>query len=263
MEKPEGEDIQADEPMESYTIVCKNRSFARKVKFSYESVSDSKKTANMIGTTVGSWGRSVPITKEKFYAKFFNYGAYTAGNDVFNGTITSVVSDSSGDMIYDSAAFFADSHSDRVDGTYGNYVSGAALTHDNLKTAFTTYTTTNNRDERGEIIDLQPNVLLIPPALKFTAQEILNSTLVSGVFNNTTNVLNNIVQPMEWSYLTDADGWFLGALKMGLMATDREDISLDFYKDEENLSYVARVFLRWGGCVTNWRYWLAHNTSQS
>ena len=263
LEKPEGEDIQADEPMESYTIVCKNRSFARKVKFSYESVSDSKKTANMIGTTVGSWGRSVPITKEKFYAKFFNYGAYTAGNDVFNGTITSVVSDSSGDMIYDSAAFFADSHSDRVGGTYDNYVASTALTHDNLKTAFTTYTTTNNRDERGEIIDLQPNVLLIPPALKFTAQEILNSTLVSGVFNNTTNVLNNIVQPMEWSYLTDADGWFLGALKMGLMATDREDISLDFYKDEENLSYVARVFLRWGGCVTNWRYWLAHNISQS
>lgn len=249
--------------MESYTIVCKNRSFARKVRFSYESVQDSKKTANLLSTTVGTWGRSVPITKEKFYAKFFNYGAYSAGHDVFNNTITEVVSDSSGDLIYDSKAFFADDHPDKVGNTYDNYVASTALTHDNLKTVWQTYTNTNNRDERGQVIDLQPNVLLIPTALGFTAKEILNSTLVSDVFNNTTNVLNNIVQPMEWSYLTDSDGWFLGALKMGLMATDREDVSLDFYQDEENMSYVARIFTRFGGCVTNWRYWIAANISTS
>ena len=34
LEKPEGEDLQADAPIESYTIVCKNRSFGRLVMFS-------------------------------------------------------------------------------------------------------------------------------------------------------------------------------------------------------------------------------------
>ncbi|MGK3945674.1 hypothetical protein ABK046_45935, partial [Streptomyces caeruleatus] len=40
LEKPEGTDLQADAPMESYTIICKNRSFGRLVRFSYESVQD-------------------------------------------------------------------------------------------------------------------------------------------------------------------------------------------------------------------------------
>ena len=104
---------------------------------------------------------------------------------------------------------------------------------------------------------------MIPSALRFTAQEILQSEKEPDVFNNTINVLRNIIQPMVWGYLTDSDAWFLGRLKHGLMATDREDVSLDFYKDEENMSYVARVFTRFGGAVTNWRYWLGANCSTS
>lgn len=263
LEKPEGEDIQADSPMEGYTIVTRNRTFSRKVRFSYESVADSKKTANMLSKVVGTWGRRLPTTKEKFYAKFFNYGAYSAGHDVFNNTITNVVTDASGALIYDSKAFFADDHPDKAGNTYDNYNTSTSLTHANLKTVYNTYTTTNNRDERGEIISLVPDVLLIPRALGFTAKEILNSLLVPDVTNNTTNVLKNIVDPLEWSYLTDTDGWFLGAKKQGLMATDREDISLDFFEDEDSLDYAARIFTRFGGAVTNWRFWIANNTATS
>lgn len=250
--------------MESYTVVCKNRSYARKVRFSYESVQDAKKVDNFLSKVTGTWGRMLPITKEKFYAKFFNYGAYSAGYDaVFDNTITDVVSDSSGDFIYDGKAFFDDDHPDRVGNTYDNHLGSTSLTHANLKTAHELYTNTNNRDERGEVIDLTPDVLLIPPALRFTAMEILQSEKEPDVFNNTINVLRNIIQPMVWSYLTDSDAWFLGRLKHGLMATDREDVSLDFYEDEENMSYVARVFTRFGGAVTNWRYWVAANCSTS
>lgn len=263
LEKPENEDIQSDAPMESYTIVCKNRSYARKVQFSYESVADSKKTSNLLSTVVGTWGRMVPITKEKFYAKFFNKGAYTAGDDVFNNTITDVVTDSSGVKIYDGKRFFDDSHPDKVGNTYDNYKASTALTYANLKTVYNNYTIDNAHDERGEVIELSPDTLLIPPALRFTAQEILSGSLIPDSMDNTINVLRAIVQPMVWYYLTDTDGWFLGKAKMGLMATDREDVSLDFYQDEENLSYVARIFTRFGGCVTNWRYWIACNTSTS
>ena len=62
LEKPEMEDLQTDAPIESYTIICKNRSFGRIVRFSYESVEDAQKTANLLADTVGSWGRMVPIT---------------------------------------------------------------------------------------------------------------------------------------------------------------------------------------------------------
>lgn len=263
LEKPEGEDLQSDAPMESYTIVCKNRSFGRTVNFSYESVQDAKKPANLFQSVVGSWAKMVPITKEKHYAKFFNYGAYTAGNDVFNNSITNVVTDSSGDLIYDSKAFFATDHPDRVGNTYANYTQTRALSQANLQTTYLTYTTTNNRDERGEVIELSPDTLLIPPALKFTAAVILNTTLIPGSQDNDVNTMNGILEPVEWSYLTDSDGWFIGSKKMGILSTTREGISIDFWMDELSKDYHASIFTRFGGCVTNWRHWYACNISTS
>ena len=263
LEKPEGEDLQSDAPMESYTIICANRSWGRLVRFSYESVQDSQKFGNLLRETVGSWGKNIPITKEKFYAKFFNKGAFTAGDEVFNNNITGVVSGDTGKTaIYDNTTFFSNSHQDKVGNTYDNLTANA-LSVANLKSGYETYTQTNNRDERGQIFDLEPDVLLIPPALKFTAQEILNSALVPFVTNNTTNVLNSILTPMAWPYLTDTDAWFIGKLKNGLMATDREGISLDFWQDEISMDYFARSFTRFGGAVTNWRFWLGNGCNTS
>jgi len=263
LEKPEGEDLQADAPMESYTIICKNRSWGRMVRFSYETIQDSKKGENLLQASVSTWGRMVPITKEKFYAKFFNYGAWAAGYDVFNGTITGVITDPSGAKIYDGQPFFYTAHVSRAGGSYGNYSSSLSLTHTNLQTAYLTYHNTNNRDERDQIISLQADTLLIPPALRFTAQVILETTAIPDSAENDVNVLKAILNPFEWAYLTDTDGWFIGKAKAGLLATDREDVALDFWQDETNKDYFASIFTRFGGCVTNWRYWYAANIASA
>ena len=223
------------------------------VRFSYESVQDAQKVGNLLQTTVGTWGKSVPRTKEKFYAQFFNYGAYTAGHSVFNNTITGVIDDSSGDLIYDGKPFFSTSHADKVGNTYSNFSASNSLDATNMKTVYNTYVNTNNRSERGDIIELTPNVLVVPPALRFTAQEILNTTTVPYSMDRTINVLAAIVDPFVWSYLDDSDAWFLGQLKSGLMATDRQDVMLDFWQDETNLDYFASINLRYGGCITQWR----------
>lgn len=263
LEKPEGEDLQADAPMESYTIICKNRSFGRLVRFSYETVQDSQKVGNILQSAVSTWGKTYPITKEKFYAKFFNYGAYTAGNEVFNNTITGVIDDPSGNLIYDSKAFFSTTHPSRAGSTYSNYNSSLSLSHTNLQTAWSAYHNTNNRDERDSIITLKADIMLLPTALRFTAQVILESTLIPESAENDTNVLRAIVAPLEWAYLTDSDGWFLGKRKAGIMATEREDVAMDFWQDETNKDYFASIFTRFGGAVTNWRYWYAANISSS
>ena len=263
-EKPEGEDLQADAPMESYTIVCRNRSFGKLVRFSYETVKDAQKTSNIVATTVGTWGRKLPVTKEKFYAKFFNYGAYTAGHDVFNGTIAGgVVDDSSGDDIYDGNPFFYASHPDKVGNTYSNTDTSETLSATSLRSKYLIFSTTNNRDERGDIIDLKPDTLLINPALKFTAQEILESEKIPGSQDNDINVLRTIVSPLEWSYISGTDDWFLGNRGQGLMATDRENVTLDFWQDETNKDYYASIFTRFGGCVSNWRFWYSNNLPTS
>ena len=262
LEKPEGTSIQADEPMESYTIVVKNRTFARMVGFSYESVQDAKK-GSLMGNAVASWARQVPITKEKFYAKFFNKGAYTAGHSVFNNTITGVITDASGALGYDDKAFFDTDHPDKVGNTYSNFEASNTLTADHLKTSYLKYTNTNNRDERGDIFENTPDVLLLPSGLKFTAQEILNTTLIPDSMDNTTNVLNSIVSPLEWAYLDDSDSWFLGKKKMGLMATDRETVSIDVFRDDITEDYYTKILCRFGGGMTNWRYWEGNNLSTS
>lgn len=263
LEKPEGEDLQTEKPMESYTIVCKNRTWGRKTQFTYETVQDAKKAANLFSDTVGTWGKSAPRTKDKWYADFFNHGALTAGNAIYDNSVTGVVDDSTGNLIYDSKAWFDTDHPDKVGNTYANYTASRSLSHDNLKTTYTTYTTTNNRDERGNPIEMIPDTLLIPPALKFTAQVILANTAIPGSADNDVNVLSNIVDPLDWHNLTDTDGWFLGKKKMGLMATDRQDVVIDFWQDENSKDYYASIITRFGGVVTNWRFWYACNIASS
>lgn len=263
LEKPEGEDLLADSPMESYTIVCKNRTFGRQVRFSYESVKDTQKVADLLKTTVGTWGQSTARTKDKWYVQLFNYGAYTAGHSVFNNTITGVIDDSSGNFIYDGKPFFSSDHPDKVGNTYANATASNSLTHTNLKTIYTTYTSTNNRDERGQIVTITPDTLLIPPALLFTAKVILANTAIPGSTDNDVNVLANLVNPIVWPRLTDTDAWFLGKAKSGLMGTNRQEAIMDAYQDETNKDFYATILLRWGGCVTNWRYWYSSNLATS
>ena len=261
LEKPEGEDLKADAPLEGYTIYCKNRTFGRQVRFTMEHVQDNQKFPDFLKKVVGSWKESLARTKDRFYVKFFNNGALTAGHDVFNNTITGLIDDSTEDVIYDNYPFFDLLHPDKVGNTYYNHVVTRALNPDNLETTWEEFTSTNNRDERGNEIELMPNVLLVPPALKFTSDRILKTSAIPGSADNDVNVLNNIVQTMVWQRLSDADGWFLGALKMGLMGTDRMAPEFDFYQDETSKDYYATVIYRFGGCVTNWRFWMGMNIS--
>ena len=261
LEKPEGEDLKADAPLEGYTIICKNRTFGRMVRFTYESVEDNQKYPDFLRTVVGTWKNALERTKDRFYVKFFNKGALTAGHDVFNNTITGVIDDATGDVIYDGYPFFDTTHPDKVGNSYANHVASRALNPDNLETTWNTYTITNNRDERGNEIELMPNVLLIPPALNFTARRILETVQIPGSADNDVNVLKGIVTPLLWQRLSDTDGWFLGALKMGLMGLDRMAPEMDFYQDETNKDFYATIFYRFGGCVTNWRHWMGLNIS--
>lgn len=263
LEKPEGEDLQVDSPMESYTIICKNRTFGRQVRFTYESVEDAQKVADLLRTTVGTWGASTARTKDKWFVKLFNLGAMAAGNDIYNNTITGVIDDPTTVKTYDNTVWFNTLHPDKVGNTYINYTASRTLTHTNLKTTYETFTATNNRDERGQIITLVPDTLLIPPALIFTSKVILANTAIPGSFDNDINVLANIVNPIVWPRLSDATGWFLGCKKKGIMGLERQDAIFDFYQDETSKDYYATIFLRWGGVVTNWRFWYANDISST
>jgi phage major head subunit gpT-like protein len=124
-------------------------------------------------------------------------------------------------------------------------------------------TTINNRNERGEIIQLIPDTLLIPPALHFTAKTLLESERQVGTAQNDKNVVQNLVSPVEWQYLTDTDAWILGQRQKGLKFYERKAPVIDFYQDEKDKKYYATIDTRFGAVVDNWRYWVAANLATS
>ena len=68
-------------------------------------------------------------------------------------------------------------------------------------------------DERGLKIACQPKSLIIPPALTFVAERILNSSLRPGTADNDLNAIaSKSAIPGGYDvnhYLTDADAWFI------------------------------------------------------
>jgi len=266
-ERKEGDQIVASNPLEGYTVYGKARTFSDSFYLTMEFVEDSdpNKIANAMRDFSSSWSEGVVNSKETFAAKFFNYGGYTAGHDVFNGSAPGVT-DPSGDLIYTGKPFFAltgNNHPAKDGSSYFNSGGALALTSANLQTGYNQMTNANNYDEGGDKIALKPDTLLIPPALRFTARTILESELVVGSANNDINVTQNLVTPLEWQYLTDTDGWFLGARQKGLNFLERKQPVIDFYQDETDRKYYATIDARWGAEVTNWRYWYAANISTS
>ncbi len=267
-ERNEGDNIIASNPLEGFTVIGKARTFSDSFYLAQEFVEDAdpNKLANAMQGFASTWAQGVINSKENFASNFFNKGGFTAGHDVFNNNITGVVSDPENDLIYTGKPFFAatgNNHPAKDGSTYFNNGGALSLTSTNLQTGYNQMTNTNAFDERGEKIALRPDVLLIPSALRFTARTILESDNIVGSANNDINVTQNLVEPLEWQYLTDTNGWFLGHKRKGIVFLERKMPVMDFYQDEVSKKFYATIDARWGGMVKDWRFWYAANISTS
>lgn len=220
VEKPENDPIVFENALEGYTIYGKNRTYGKGIEFSMEMVEDmpKEKIANIVVEYARRWGERVIQKKEEFAAGFFNYGGYTAGHDTFNAKITGVTpSDAPSALLYDGKPFFNLSNNLRAlyPGGTAAFYNALALSLDstNLQTLYTRMTSTNNVDSRGKKIALKPTTLLLPSALYFTALNVLGASNVLGSGNNDLNTTKNLLQPVEWQYLTSSTAWFIGVPK--------------------------------------------------
>lgn len=141
--------------------------------------------------------RAFRATKEIIAASIFNLG--------FSGGTTGG----------DGKTLFATDHPlyGAGGGTQANTFSTArALSHSSLKDAIIEMK--RNKADDAIFSPVTPSILLVPDYLQFTAQEILNTTNMPYSADNTVNVLQSQnIQVVTWSYLTDANDWFLLAPK--------------------------------------------------
>ena len=114
----------------------------------------------------------------------------------------------------DGVSLFNTAHVLKGGGTARNTLSASAdLTVTSLTNALIDWQTQTKVESGQYVMPATDLVLLVPPALEFTADRILNSTLLPGSADNDRNAIKArrnwtlIVSP----YFTDDDTWFLVA----------------------------------------------------
>lgn len=262
-ERKEGDEIISSNIMEGYTAMIKARTFSDSFWVTMEFQEDTapEKIQNAIRDFANTWADGVMSTKEQFAADFYNKGGYLLGDDIYDNSVPGQP-DPSGKLIYDSKPWFAltgNNHVAKNGSSYFNSLGALALNSTNLQTAYTRFTSTNNRNERGEIRAIKPDMLLINPALHFTAKPLLESPGDPNSANRGNNPVAGLVPWVEWQYLTNTSGWFLSKAKAGKIFYERKSPVIDFFQDDFSKKYYATIDTRFGCGITNWRYDVASN----
>jgi len=114
------------------------------------------------------------------------------------------------------------------------------------------------RGDRGEIISVNPDLLMFPPDLYEVAFEITNSMGKVDTANNNVNVHKGQYKTKEWNYLTDSNNWFLIDSAMmkdfGLIWVERVKGEFGFIEDFDTLLGKWRAYARYGNGHIDWRW---------
>ncbi len=118
---------------------------------------------------------------------------------------------------HDGQYFFDTDHAEGDSGTQSNRGTDA-LSSTSLETAITAMM--KFKDDRGKVLGIVPDVLVVPPDLQWTALELLNSTYYpelvaagAGSQKLSANPLKGRLDLVVSPYLTDSNDWFLLASK--------------------------------------------------
>lgn len=266
----EGETLTRKTTTEGFSVYCANFKYADELPITNEAIDDNRHIKNFLKTWAQGMGEAARRTQEAEHADIFNYGGLTAGHATFlNDLPGGVLTTTYGNLAYDAKPFFNASNNTRAakhGGTYYNGVVTLPLNATNLQQLFKLMTVTNAYDEAGKRVDLMPDVLLCQYGSDtwFTAKRILESTAdVDALQSGVNNVWKSQLRLIGWADLTDSDFWTIGNSKMGLKSLARLPLSMDYYEDKQTDSQVLRNRVRFGRCVTNFRYWAGANFSTS
>lgn len=113
-------------------------------------------------------------------------------------------------LCYDGQYFFDTDHSEGESGTQSNKGT-SALAASSLQDAITAMMKFS--DDRGKPMGVVPDTLVVPPDLKWTAMELLESVYAPDTATGKTemrrNVLSGSLDLVVSPYLTDSNDWFL------------------------------------------------------
>ena len=183
----------------------------------------------------GSMGVAYARKQQKIFADVFN-----------NAFDTAVVG-------YDAKALCANDHprSDSDSTAVDNYLNGTVLSEANLETAIQTHQAL--KDDLGEEIVIQPNLLIVPRALGKTARQLVESVLTPESAENAKNLYSAELSVVINPFLTDSTAWFLVDRAMsGQWLKWYDRIAVEFAADSPDFDTMARKFRGYFRCVVGW-----------
>ena len=156
----------------------------------------------------------------------------------------------------DGVALFSNSHLLVAGGTFDNLISGD-LAQATLESAINIYA--DMRDDRNQLIELEPSMLVIPPELRWVTHELLKSQLRSDTANNAANALNQLGLKVVMSkYLTGNDDWFLSTdpSRHRVIVYWRMDPVTDHTMDFDTGNMKTKMTYRLSTGSADWRGWV-------
>ena len=120
------------------------------------------------------------------------------------------------------------------------------------------------RDYHGDMLNVMPDLLLVPAELEDTALTIVRSQQDPDSANNAINPQAGRFRVVVWHYLTDSNAWFMidsGLMRQHLIWYDR--IPLEFGREEDFDTFQAkfRAYMRFSLGWTDWRWIFGNNPS--
>ena len=247
--KPEGQAVMFDDIRESYTSRYQHETIAIGFAVTKEAFDDDQYDT-IARAKAQELGRSMADTKQVKAVSVFNYGFTNDG--LHNGG--------------DGVTLFSTAHPTSV-GTFSNMVS-ADLSESALEDASIAISKTTN--DRGILISLKAQSIIIPPELQFTARKILFSDLSTGAGTfalqngltaaqstktvNDMNALREMGSFPKGTFinhrLTDPDAWFIKtSAPNGTKMFVREALSgsedTDFNTDNMLFKFRERYSFGW------------------
>jgi phage major head subunit gpT-like protein len=119
-------------------------------------------------------------------------------------------------------------------------------------------------DDRGDVLNLMPDALLVPPELEDDALTIVRSTLDPASANNAINPQSGRFSVATWHYLTDADAWFMldtARMKRDLIWYERIPVEFAREEDFDTLQAKFRAYMRYSRGFRDYRWVYGQNAS--
>lgn len=238
--------VQADEPVKGYEKTFSHPEFGKSVIVQRKLIDDNQIRGAL--EPLGALGDSAWRKREKSAASVFNNATSASGVNADGG---SVAGPDGVALVSDSHPYAPSSASSVQDNKFALDLTAANV--GTVRGAMQAF-----KDPTGDLMDVMPDTLLVPPELEDAALVISRSLLDPASANNAVNPQQGRFRVVVWHYLTDTNRWFLidsGRMRRMLKWFDRIGLELNgptLDRETHQATYDAYMRYSYGWIDWSW-----------